>query len=313
MKLDKWVVLHPPKAGDQVKEFLSCISKVGPSLGMIIAKPKVYELGDTRPTTYVKELRIVVAQSQPRLVMIIIPSKTGEHYAAVKNICCVEAVVQMNCKMGGEPWAVDIPMKNTMILGYDTYHDSLHKDKSAGALVASLNKNFTRFISSAHIHDRMSEMTDHMVPAVTKALRKYIEVNGQAPERVIMYRDGVGDGQISYVLDHEVAAIEQCFKMQRLEGVKFTYVIVSKKINTKFFAINGKPGNVNSGTIVDDVVTQPERYDFFLVSQSVTQGTVNPTSYNIVKDTSGLKPEHMQRLTYKLTHLYYNWPGTVNP
>merc|ERR1719356_559406 len=80
---------------------------------------------------------------------------------------------------------------------------------------------------------------------------------------------------------------------------------------SQFFAMNGKPGNVNSGTIVDDVVTQPERYDFFLVSQSVTQGTVNPTSYNIVKDTSGLKPEHMQRLTYKLTHLYYNWPGTV--
>ena len=32
---------------------------------------------------------------------------------------------------------------------------------------------------------------------------------------------------------------------------------------------------------------------------------------NPIQDTSGLKPEHMQRLTYKLTHLYYNWPGTV--
>ena len=53
------------------------------------------------------------------------------------------------------------------------------------------------------------------------------------------------------------------------------------------------------------------RYDFFLVSQSVRQGTVNPTSYNVVMDTSGLKPEHLQKLTYKLTHLYYNWPGTV--
>ena len=53
------------------------------------------------------------------------------------------------------------------------------------------------------------------------------------------------------------------------------------------------------------------RYDFFLVSQSVRQGTVNPTSYNMVRDTSGLKPEHLQKLTYKLTHLYYNWPGTV--
>ena len=47
------------------------------------------------------------------------------------------------------------------------------------------------------------------------------------------------------------------------------------------------------------------------MSQSVNQGTVNPTSYNVVKDTSGLLPKHIQALTYKLTHLYYNWPGTV--
>ena len=53
------------------------------------------------------------------------------------------------------------------------------------------------------------------------------------------------------------------------------------------------------------------RYDFFLVSQSVRQGTVNPTSYNVIKDNSGLTPDHLQKLTYKLCHLYYNWPGTV--
>ena len=125
------------------------------------------------------------------------------------------------------------------------------------------------------------------------------------------FRDGVGDGQINYVLEHEVAAIEDCFKKSGMEGVKFTYIIVSKRINTRFFKINGKPSNPDSGTIIDDVVTLPERYDFFLVSQSVRQGTVNPTSYNVVQDNSGLKPEHLQRLTYKLTHLYFNWPGTV--
>ena len=58
--------------------------------------------------------------------------------------------------------------------------------------------------------------------------------------------------------------------------------------------------NPPSGTVVDDVVTLPERYDFFLISQSVRQGTVNPTSYNVVLDESGLKPEHIQRLTYKV-------------
>ena len=53
------------------------------------------------------------------------------------------------------------------------------------------------------------------------------------------------------------------------------------------------------------------RYDFFLVSQSVRQGTVTPTHYNVIWDQSGLKPDHIQRLTYKLCHLYFNWPVRI--
>lgn len=51
-------------------------------------------------------------------------------------------------------------------------------------------------------------------------------------------------------------------------------------------------------------------YDFFLVSQAVRQGTVSPTSYHIIHDTSGLSAGKIQLMTYKLTHLYYNWSGT---
>merc|ERR1719508_613368 len=176
-----------------------------------------------------------------------------------------------------------------MVIGYDTYHDSAQKGRSVGAVVASMNSTFT------------------------KDLRKYAEVNGNLPGRIIMYRDGVGDGQIPYVVEHEIAAIQNCFRAAGLtdDQVKFTYIIVSKRINTRFFKMNGKPSNPPSGTVVDDVVTLPERYDFFLVSQSVRQGTVNPTSYNVIEDTGGYKPEQLQKLTYKLTHLYYNWPGTV--
>ena len=49
------------------------------------------------------------------------------------------------------------------------------------------------------------------------------------------------------------------------------------------------------------------RYDFFIVSQSVRQGTVSPTSYNVIFDNTGLDPDKMQKFTYKMTHLYYNW------
>ena len=50
-------------------------------------------------------------------------------------------------------------------------------------------------------------------------------------------RDGVGDGQINYVLEHEIKAIEKCFQAAGINQseLKFTYIIVSKRINTRFF------------------------------------------------------------------------------
>lgn len=64
------------------------------------------------------------------------------------------------------------------------------------------------------------------------------------------------------------------------------------------------------GTIMDREVTKPYYQDFFLVSQYVRQGTVTPTHF-IVVDTANLSPDHLQKLSYKLTHMCYNWPGTV--
>ena len=57
-----------------------------------------------------------------------------------------KVVIQMSCKIGGQPWAVEIPLKKTMVVGYDTYHDTVDKKKSVGALVATLNDSFTRSV-----------------------------------------------------------------------------------------------------------------------------------------------------------------------
>ena len=53
----------------------------------------------------------------------------------------------------------------------------------------------------------------------------------------MLCRDGVGDGQINYVLEHEIKAIEKCFQAAGINqaDLKFTYIIVSKRINTRFF------------------------------------------------------------------------------
>lgn len=41
------------------------------------------------------------------------------------------------------------------------------------------------------------------------ALKKYHQVNGHLPERIIVFRDGVGDGQLPTVVEHEVAQLLQ--------------------------------------------------------------------------------------------------------
>ena len=53
------------------------------------------------------------------------------------------------------------------------------------------------------------------------------------------------------------------------------------------------------------------RYDFFIVSQFVKEGTVSPTHYNVIHDTLYLSPDAVQSLTYKLCHMYYNFSVSI--
>jgi len=85
---------------------------------------------------------------------------------------------------------------------------------------------------------------------------------------------------------------------------------VQKRINTRLFAINGgKLENPAPGCVVDHTITRRFLFDFFLVPQNVRQGTVTPTHYIVVHDSSDYSPDIIQRLSYKLCFLYYNCPG----
>lgn len=61
-----------------------------------------------------------------------------------------------------------------------------------------------------------------------------------------------------------VDMLTEYYKEFGAKPLKLAFVVVSKRINTKFF-LDDK-FNVPAGTVVDDVVTMPEKYDFFLVS-----------------------------------------------
>ena len=45
-----------------------------------------------------------------------------------------------------------------MVVGMDSYHDSLNKGKSVGAMVASLNNQCTRYFSKTELHPSKDEL-----------------------------------------------------------------------------------------------------------------------------------------------------------
>lgn len=142
--------------------------------------------------------------------------------------------------------------------------------------------------------------------------------NAFYPESIIVYRDGVGDGQLATVKSYEIPQLKEAFKQIGNDySPKLTFVVVQKRINHKLFQlIPGKAAaasliNPPPGAVLDHTVTSRALYDFLLITQHVREGATTPTRFIVLTDERAFAPDVLQKLTYKLCFLYYNWPGTV--
>ncbi|XP_026003581.1 piwi-like protein 1, partial [Astatotilapia calliptera] len=334
--LNNWLLFHTRRNGNEASSLLQTLSRVSGPLGIAMGKPVMIQYEDHQESL-LTALRHSVGP-QIEMVVVVLPNNRKDKYDSVKKFLCVDCptpsqcvvartlsrpqalmtiatkiALQMACKMGGELWSVEIPLKQLMIVGIDCYHDTAAGKRSIGALVASLNQSMCRWLSKCVLQHKGQEIMDELKKTLSAALKEYLRFNGCLPSRIIVYRDGVGDGQLHSVVNYEVQQIMDSIKSVGQDyNPKLSVVVVKKRISSRFFAhINGKVSNPPPGTIVDAEVTRPEWYDFYIVSQAVRSESVSPTHYNVVYDTSGLKPDHMQRLTYKLCHMYYNWQGII--
>ncbi|XP_067134684.1 piwi-like protein Ago3 isoform X2 [Centruroides vittatus] len=335
--LETWLIVFWKRDSNRAHDFIQMMRKISNGIGIRINDPRKIEINDDRTETYLKAVRDNV-NPQVQIVVVIFPTARDDRYSAIKKLCCVEMPVpsqvinsrtisdhkklrsvaqkialQMNCKLGGELWSLQIPFKSVMVCGFDSYHDQAVGRRSVLGFVASLNQTVTRWFSMAKFQQKGQELGDYLKICLLSALRKYYQVNHFLPNKIFIFRDGVSDGQLNHVAKYEVEQFTTSFKhFQQDYNPQLTVVVVQKRINTRIFhRLRGDLSNPNPGAVVDHTVTKKNWYDFFLVSQHVRQGTVSPTHYIIVHDTNDLSPYFMQRLTYKMTHLYYNWPGTV--
>lgn len=278
--LSSWVVIYPYKDKHNIESFVNMLQRAANPLKFRLPTPQYLELPDDRLQSYLAALERVSNQANPpMLIFVVVPNNKADRYSAIKKKCYIDrailsqvilsknlsskgamsiatkVAIQMNAKLGGVPWTLHLPLSGLMVIGFDVCHDAQHRERRYGAFVASIDSTFGQYYSVVRNHPKDEELSKEFSTYVRGAMEKYRERNNAYPERIMIYRDGVGDGQLNQVITQEVSGLfKECKEMTR--APKVTFIVVTKRINTRIFAGSNNP---KPGTVVDSVVTLPER------------------------------------------------------
>ncbi|KAG6884814.1 hypothetical protein C0993_008033 [Termitomyces sp. T159_Od127] len=290
-------------------------------------------------------------KTKPNLVLVLLSNSDKHVYSGLKHLCdshldlgqlqyFANVALKVNMKLGGVNHALDqnnmnwLMQRPTMLMGIDVTHpgpSSVKGTPSIAAVVASCDTSFAQYPASMEIQETKKEMVTNLEKMVRERITLFQKRSKTLPERILVYRDGVSEGQFQTVVAEELPAIRQaCTKFDTAKAQfrpKITVVICvnlpnnyltivrlahmtqqGKRHHTRFFPTEqenaDKDGNPKAGTVVDRGVTSVYHFDFFLQAHGGLQGTTRPTHYYVVHDDIGFKADELQGLTNAVSYMF---------
>jgi eukaryotic translation initiation factor 2C len=355
-KLTSWAVISccDPRrnpAADMEKFFRAVMAQMG-QLGMnppknlppIIVKPRnqsVRSAFDEAVRAATSAFRV-----KPQVVWMVNPTTDARAYGDLKRASDTEVgivsqcmlakhipkcnpqyianiLMKVNAKLGGKNTVIAENMpkfgKGTIVFGADVTHPSPfdRTRPSVAAIVASMDQNFIKHAGAVRAQGHRVEQIEYMKDMTVDLMKRYYRETRTKPERIVVYRDGVSEGQFHMVLNYEVTAIrEACAVLEKGYAPPITFIVVQKRHNTRLFPANtadaDRSGNVKAGTVVDNVICHPVENDFYLMSHAGLQGTSRPTHYHVLLDEIGYSADEIQSITYKLCYTFARCTRSVS-
>lgn len=226
-----------------------------------------------------------------KMVLVILPSSSAVTYARVKywgdvkfgihSVCVLAAnlskglqyyanvALKFNLKCGGVNQLLPKQLGflndgKTMVVGIDVTHPapkSMEGTPSIAAVVASIDSDYGQWPGSIRCQGSKVEMVSTLNFMMQERLKLWIKKNNRGPEKILIYRDGVSEGQYKSVLENELKQIREA--CQEVYGKRpqpqITIVIVGKRHHTRFYPTDARTadnkGNPLNGTVVDRGVT----------------------------------------------------------
>ncbi|CAD5227824.1 unnamed protein product [Bursaphelenchus okinawaensis] len=334
---------------NDLRNFTSQLQRISSDAGMpILGQPCFckYAVGVDQVEPMFKYLKQNFQGLQ--LVCVVLPGKTPV-YAEVKRVGdtvlgiatqCVQAknvikttpqtlsnlCLKMNVKLGGvnsillpnvRPRIFNEPV---IFLGADITHPPAGDSRkpSIAAVVGSMDAHPSRYAATVRVQQHRNETITDLTWMVRELLVQFYRNTRFKPTRIVMYRDGVSEGQFFNVLQQELRAMrEACMMLERGYQPGITFIAVQKRHHTRLFAVEkrdqvGKAFNIPPGTTVDVGITHPTEFDFYLCSHAGIQGTSRPSHYHVLWDDNGLSADELQQLTYQMCHTYVRCTRSVS-
>ena len=251
------------------------------------------------------------------------------------NSIMFNLVDQINIKMGGTNYYIDFYKESIiectknnvyLIIGLDSKKE---KKNVCFNMTSTTNSHLNKCIY-------LSKQCKNVKDAVDNCLSEMFEIAlrrnnaPKSPDYIILYRKGGNEPQNKTLVISEkdifinkLKEFKENYKdsQHNFQNTKFYYICVNLKSDLKFFEVGREKNtyfNPKSGLVIDENVTQKDKYEFYIQPQFVNQGTATPCHYQVMyydKDEhnteNDLKIENLQKLSFYLSFYYWTWSGAI--
>ncbi|KAE9548949.1 hypothetical protein FO519_007834 [Halicephalobus sp. NKZ332] len=225
-------------------------------------------------------------------------------------------VAKTNCKKGGLNYEVVPADKDfarmfnedkVFIIGYDVAHSTFSVNGYRAPSVVGVSFNagaqIQAFIGDYFYQDPLEENvdTDQLAEVIYRALKTRIQMRPKtcAPELIIVYRDGLREGQFAMALNNELRGIMNGFRRNYPNFIpQILFVVATKNHNRRFYTMNGR--NLAPGSVIRDGAARAFSDEFYMQSAYPLKGTGKATDYEILKNPTNLSSKTIVDITFAL-------------
>ncbi|CAE6507468.1 unnamed protein product [Rhizoctonia solani] len=226
----------------------------------------------------------------------------GSKYAGQRNDdqYLNNLVLKLHAKLGGtnfiprEAFRWNVP---TMVMGGDVSHPppGSRGHPSVSAVVGSMDINSCQYAADSHFQASREERIMGLKQTTVHLIKAFAGANKNTPpQHVLFFRDGLSEGQFAAFTELHIKP-------------KLTFVCVGKGHHIRFFGDRqnvDKSGNCLPGTVVDQGITHPAIWDFYLQSHPGLKGTSSPSHYTVLYDEMDYTADKLQSISHALCHIY---------